>query len=264
MTTERTCKAHGTYQAEELVVLFADMPPIVSPCPRCALDQEAEQERQRNAEAQRLHRARFKAVVAAAQIPVRYADASLDAYVVTSRGQATVRTVCAAFISTWADQLRTGVSLVLTGAPGTGKTHLACAIANAVMAEHASSVLFGTAADLMLRIRDTYRKDSQASESQARAALIAPDLLIIDEVGAHRGTEYELQLLFEIINARYQQCKPMIVISNLDGEQLEAFLGQRVMDRFRECGSVLAFDWSSYRRAGAQPAQGQRQGAANG
>ena len=45
----------------------------------------------------------------------------------------------------------------------------------------------------------------------------------------------------------YQELKPTILISNLNTEELEAFLGQRVMDRYRECGSVLAFDWPSHR-----------------
>lgn len=53
--------------------------------------------------------------------------------------------------------------------------------------------------------------------------------------------------MFEILNGRYQELRPTILISNLNTDALESLLGQRIMDRYRECGSVLAFDWQSHR-----------------
>ena len=83
------------------------------------------------------------------------------------------------------------------------------------------------------------------------AGFIRPDLLILDEVGVQFGSETEKMILFEIINGRYEQLKPTIVISNL-ADALTDYLGERVVDRLREGGGrMLIFDWPSYRRQAA-------------
>jgi DNA replication protein DnaC len=104
-------------------------------------------------------------------------------------------------------------------------------------------------------IKDTYRRDSDRSESQAIDDLVAVDLLILDEVGAQVGSEHEKMLMFEVINERYQQLRSTVLISNLTREELSEFLGDRVMDRFRESGAVIAFDWKSHRGSKGQPAE---------
>jgi DNA replication protein DnaC len=55
-------------------------------------------------------------------------------------------------------------------------------------------------------------------------------------------------VLFEIINGRYETCRPTIVISNLALAELEEYLGARAFDRLREGnGMVVVFDWETYR-----------------
>ncbi len=97
------------------------------------------------------------------------------------------------------------------------------------------------------KVKSTYRKGSEIDETEAVDQFIAPDVLILDEIGVQIGSEHEKMLLFDIINQRYEQCKSTILISNLDQSELTAYLGDRVMDRFRETGAVVAFDWTSYR-----------------
>ena len=55
---------------------------------------------------------------------------------------------------------------------------------------------------------------------------------------------------FEVINSRYEALKATIVISNLSGEALIDYLGEAAMDRLREGGRSVLFDWTSYRRRG--------------
>lgn len=75
------------------------------------------------------------------------------------------------------------------------------------------------------------------------------DLLIIDEVGVQFGSESEKIILFEIINERYEQMKPTILISNLSEDELSRYVGERIIDRMREGkGAVINFDWESYRK----------------
>lgn len=239
------CAEHGPYKSHVLTV--GGNGPIMSRCPLCIEAVRAKEQARKEQEAEALRNRRLAALRESARIPARFADRTFSDYAATVQGQKIALGVCKAFAGAWPEKLESGASLVLTGGPGTGKTHLACAVANAVMAAHMASCKFGTVATILRHIKDTYRKDSDRTEQDAINSLVKPDLLVVDEVGVQVGSEHEKLLMFEVLNARYQELRPTILISNLSGNELEDFMGQRVMDRYRECGSILAFDWDSYR-----------------
>lgn len=220
---------------------------LVMGCPACGAERQAEEEARQEATRARERQWEFQRLVSIAAIPARFADRSFDGYKATTGGQKVALGVCRAYAEKWADKRANGSSLVMTGAPGTGKTHLACAVANAVMRDFLATAQFITVSAMLRSIKDTYRKGSERSEQAVINSYGAPDLLILDEVGVQVGSEHEKLLMFEVLNERYQNLRPTILISNLSVSELEDFLGQRVMDRYRECGSVLAFDWQSYR-----------------
>ena len=243
------CPKHGGYVAKITEYHVPDLNPlrVTSRCPKCvAEDAEAERVKKANEDAAR-RRDRVAALMARSGIPARFADRTFDGYRATEDAQRVALCVCRAYAERWSDRAAHGASLVLTGLPGTGKTHLACAIGNAVMQDHFGSVLFCTVSAMLRAIKATYRKDSERTEQDVINRLCEPDLLIVDEIGVQVGSEHEKLLMFEILNERYQDMRPTILISNLAADDLEQFLGQRVMDRYRECGSVLAFDWQSHR-----------------
>jgi DNA replication protein DnaC len=245
-TEQRVCPTHGAYEARRWTIPFdlsLDLPEFTL-CPACV---ELSHQRERDRAAQALRSSRLSSLIEQAGIPPRFSDADIAGYTTTVAGQRQIQAICKAYVETWPLQSQRGRSLIFTGPCGTGKTHLACGIANAIMPTHFSSVRFGTAAALLRTVKDTYRKDSGGSESQALRSLTDTNLLIIDEVGAQKGTDHELQLLFEIIDARYSHKRPMILISNYTAEDLAGFLGERAMDRFRECATIHAFKWASYR-----------------
>jgi DNA replication protein DnaC len=72
-------------------------------------------------------------------------------------------------------------------------------------------------------------------------------LLIIDEVGVQYGTEGEQVIMFDIINRRYRDAMPTILITNLGKEGFKKYLGERSFDRLRENGIWVPFDWESHR-----------------
>lgn len=145
------------------------------------------------------------------------------------------------------EALNVGASMIFCGGPGTGKTHLACAIANYLIAEDYDP-LFISVIKAVRGVKETYRNDSELKEQEVIDKFISVDLLIFDEVGVQFGSKTEEMIVFEIINGRYEEIKPTIIISNYNLNGLEKYLGARVMDRLKEGGGIVVpFDWKSYR-----------------
>jgi DNA replication protein DnaC len=102
---------------------------------------------------------------------------------------------------------------------------------------------------MVRRVKDTWSDDRVETEKQAIQALASVHLLILDEVGVQFGSPFEENLMFDVLNSRYENRLPTILISNLTSEKAATFLGERVVDRLREDGgSVVVFDWQSHRR----------------
>lgn len=245
-TIDSLCATHGAYVARVLVIGPSNRP-ITSGCPSCLAERKAEEDARKVAEIECQRQFRLSCLLNASGIPARFRDRDFAGYRAVVPGQKIALGVCRAYADKWPEKLAAGASLVLTGGPGTGKTHLACAVANAVMRAHLASCVFGTVSEMLRSIKETYRKDSQRSEQDAIDTLVGPDLLVVDEVGVQVGSDHEKLLMFEVLNGRYQALRPTILISNLAADELETYMGQRIMDRYRECGSVLAFDWQSHR-----------------
>ncbi|MCY1304739.1 DNA replication protein DnaC [compost metagenome] len=122
-------------------------------------------------------------------------------------------------------------------------------MAGVVVEQHRRNVLYTTVSRVCQQVKASYSKESSQSEREALELFRTPDLLILDEVGASYGTDFERMLMFEVINARYEDLKPTLVISNLSAPDLAAALGDRTVDRLREAGGVVVkFDWESARR----------------
>lgn len=252
------CDRHGPYKARDYMAQLTALTgipgmkrePSWSKCPTCAEEVQAERAEKERIAASMERQHKVASLVKNTCIPPRFASRGFAEYAAKSPGQNMALTVAKKFVANWADCQKSGRSLIFTGGPGTGKTHLACAIARGVAEQHLAAPLFMTVSSALRHIKSTYRKDSERTETQALGDLVDdPDLLIIDEIGVQVGSDHEKLLLFEILNERYQYLRPTILISNLNLTELESYLGQRIMDRYRECGAVIAFDWDSHRGA---------------
>lgn len=228
---------------------------IEGQCPECLKADMAEQERKRQQELEQEMRQRevdhkrrqLRQRISASLVPEKYLTRSFENYRAETDAQQRALEISQRFANHFSQFKRTGAGLIMTGRPGTGKTHLACAIANQLVGA-GSSVLFITVSKMIRKIRETYRRDSAHTEQQIIDSLRDVDLLIIDEVGIQRGTESEEHLLFEVLNERNAVFGPTIILSNLTVEEIKAYVGERALDRLREGGGKLVvFDWDSYR-----------------
>ncbi|WP_198924196.1 ATP-binding protein [Acidithiobacillus caldus] len=225
----RECKRHGRYPIslvdEQGVIRYRT--PV---CPVCAAEQAS------------------RRLMEGAAIPKRFLNCSFDNYVVECEGQQTALMVCRDYALHFADRYRRGSCLILCGLPGTGKNHLATAIAQAVLFQ-GYSVLQITAHDLIARIRQTWqREEGRRGEREVIREFATVGLLILDEVGKTFGGDGERVHLFEVIDNRYREMKPTLILSNESVERIEQFLGAAAFDRLCQDGEVLFFDWESHRR----------------
>jgi IstB-like ATP binding protein len=151
------------------------------------------------------------------------------------------------YVESFADHLAAGRSLVFCGSPGTGKTHLACAIIKS-LAESGRRTRYFTVRELIRSIRATWQEDAPESEETVLRRLRELDLLVLDEVGVQFCKDAELTQLTEVMDLRYRDMKPTLVVSNCTGDELKKYLGDRIVDRLRENGGKVAiFDWPSRR-----------------
>lgn len=138
-------------------------------------------------------------------------------------------------------------NLIMVGGVGTGKTHLA----NSSIVElydNGKSCERINMIDMIRELKATWSKDNEQTEEKLIKYFTNIDLLIIDEVGIQFNSDTEKLFVFDIINGRYENCLPTVIISNLDINGVKDVIGSRCVDRLREDGGkVIAFNWESHR-----------------
>ncbi len=228
----RNCERHGRYAISMIdaqgVVRY--LQPV---CPVCAAERVSQR------------------LLDSAAIPARYRDCDFDNFCAeTSDQQAALRT-CREYAENFQRIAAEGRGLILQGNPGTGKNHLAAAIARTVLSM-GRTVLQATAWEMISRIRETWRENAGPSEREIVRRFSEVDLLILDEVGKQMGTDSERIHLFEIIDHRYREMRPTIILSNETPVGIEACLGRAAYDRLCHYGTLVQFTWPSYRRGRQQ------------
>jgi len=237
------CDTHGEYETTMMQLPGSDRP-LPGPCPECDIilldDARKLKSRQKTHELNHL--------MDKASIPKRFRSKTFDDYQPSCDSQNRALTVTRKYADNFRERYEAAGGLCLLGPSGTGKSHLACCIGNKIIAD-GYTCLFTSVIEAVRLVRSTYSGKTKLTETEAIHRFTWPDLLILDEVGMQRGTDNEFLILTELINLRYADMKPTIMLSNLSEPVFEKFVGDRVFDRqFENGGMILPITGQSYRR----------------
>lgn len=148
-----------------------------------------------------------------------------------------------------ADQLvtRNGRSVLLYGPPGTGKTHLACAAGLHVKLVAGCSVVYSNAADIVRTVRSSY-DDDNLTEKEAFERFTKAGILIMDEVGVGKDSDFSRETLHTVISKRYDAKLPTIFVTNANAKDFRAAIMERAWDRLQEDRVLqIRMAWDSFR-----------------
>ncbi|PZS12825.1 MAG: hypothetical protein DLM64_04130 [Solirubrobacterales bacterium] len=178
-----------------------------------------------------------KARSLSAVIPRRYRDVAFERPPVTEIDPQIVAAT-RRFVNTIDDQLDAGRGLWFMGSVGTGKTSLAMLVSKAAL-KVGRSVAIYSLPRLLNEIRDTHRAERAYAAKRSHVDLLdrltAVDLLHIDDVGAERSTDWVLEELYSIVNARYEDERSIVITTNiLDRDALCEQVSERTVSRLTE------------------------------
>ena len=126
---------------------------------------------------------------------------------------------------------------------------VATALANELINKHHKFVKFATSLDILDEIRATYNKDNDETEDTLLKDLSRADILVIDDFGTERATDWAGEKFYQIVNKRYINNKITIYTSNYDLTKLR--YDDRITNRIREKSYIIHFPEESVREAKA-------------
>ena len=153
------------------------------------------------------------------------------------------------YVEHWEDMKAGNIGYLLWGSVGTGKSYLAGCIANALM-EKEISVRMTNFALILNDLAATFEGKNEYISNLCRYPL-----LILDDFGMERGTEYGLEQVYHVIDSRYRSRKPLIVTTNLTLDNLQNpqdTAHARIYDRLLEMCVPVLFTGENIRKATAQ------------
>jgi DNA replication protein DnaC len=147
--------------------------------------------------------------------------------------------------------------LMFLGPSGLGKTHLAVAILKRVIARTGANALFRPMGSLLRQIRDTYNPVMRSSERQVIQPVMDAELLVLDDLGRERPTDWVEETLTLIIDTRYNERRATIITTNYallddstDPNALISRVGFRTLSRLHEMCEFIHLTGVDYRELG--------------
>jgi DNA replication protein DnaC len=195
-----------------------------------------------------------KKLLEAARIPRRYEECSLSNYQPAANNGSQLRAFNYAFRLA-REYPSADRGLLFMGTCGVGKTHLSVAILRELMERKGIPCLFYEFSSLLKEIQNSYNPVSQTSELTVLSPIIEAEILVLDELGATKPTDWVRDTMMQVINARYNNNKLTIFTTNYTDtrripaqETLEDRIGARLRSRLYEMCRTVVIEGEDYRR----------------
>src|SRR6266702_3857060 len=207
-------------------------------------------------------KSRAEALLAAARIPKRYEHCELSNYEFDGPHANLMKARMAAckFVEEYPLD---NTGLLLIGTIGVGKTHLAVGIINELILSKGIGCLFYDYRELLKEIQNSYNESVRATELEVLRPVFETEILVLDELGAVKPTEWVWDTVSLILNTRYNDNRTTIITTNFDnkpagalagprGAAREETLGDRVGERMRsrlnEMCRIIKMDGEDFRQ----------------
>src|ERR1700726_4426821 len=215
--------------------------------------------------------ARSGALIAAARIPKRYEHCELSNFTTdfpgADRSIALAQISASRFVQEF--DPRGGAGLLLVGGIGTGKTHLGVGILKELIAARGSACLFCDYRDLLKQIQNSYNDSVKATELQVLRPVFEAEVLLLDELGAVKPSEWVWDTVSLILNTRYNDNRTTIITTNYPdesaretngtsdfaraqraarGETLGDRIGERMRSRLHEMCRIVKMEGADFRQ----------------
>ena len=203
-----------------------------------------------------------------ARIPRRYEHCSLDSFESGFGGADTSLKKASIMAGRFVENYPLGTDgkgLLLTGSIGVGKTHLAVGILQALVTERGATGLFVDYRDLLKQVQNSYNRQVAATELEILAPVFNAEVLVIDELGASKPTDWVWDTVAHILNTRYNDRRTTIITTNYANlgplgaesngarnavreETLGDRIGERMRSRLQEMCVVVEMHGEDFRQ----------------
>ena len=204
-----------------------------------------------------------------ARIPRRYAHCTLEEYVTNfagaNRSLGTALLQARSFVKAYPLETN-GNGLLLTGSIGVGKTHLAVGMLHALVTERGAKGLFYDYRELLKQVQNSYNRSVEATELEVLRPVFEAEVLVLDELGASKPTDWVWDTVAHILNARYNDRRTTIITTNyanlpplgagesngakaaMREETLGDRIGERMRSRLQEMCVVVEMQGQDFRQ----------------
>lgn len=222
--------------------------------------EKTEREKKAKEEEEKLERERqrkiryIESLIGKSGIKKRFQQRCFDNFKTDTQERQKAFNIAKRYADTFGERYEKGEGLYIEGTNGTGKTHLAAAIALQLIKD-GIPVICKTSSDMLLDIKNSFDSE-RVNEAQILSIYKTVDLLIIDDLGKEQCSDWTMSTLYSILNDRYEDMKPTIITTNYGTDDLVRALTPRgydnskiiaIISRLKETSRVITMAWADYR-----------------